>query len=128
MASPSGSSAATTAPNAISSTTSVIGKDNSSARCRSRSTVSLTALLMLASPVSAIRTWGWERRGGVDGGEHRDHAGGESPMLPVIRNWSSAAWRVAEIWLANLGSSGDWIWVARPVAWTRLSTSRIAAR
>ena len=49
-------------------------------------------------------------------------------MLPVIRNWSSAAWRAAEIWLANLGSSGDWIWVTRPVAWTRLSTSRIAAR
>ena len=128
VASPSGSSAATTAPNAISSTTSVIGKDKSSARCRSRSTVSSIALLMLASPVSAIRTWGWAAAAARTAASTGTTRVAESLTLPVIRNWSSAAWRVAETWLANLGSSGDWIWVTRPVAWIRPSTSRIAAR
>ena len=86
MASPSGSSAATTAPNAISSTTSVIGKDNSSARCRSRSTVSLTALLMLASPVSAIRTWGCAAAAARTPASTGTTRAAESLMLPVIRN------------------------------------------
>ena len=127
VASPSGSSAATSAPNAISSTTSVMGKDNSSARRRSRSTVSSIALLMLASPVSAIWTWGWSAAAARTAASTGTTRVAESPTLPVSRNWSSAAWRVAEIWLANLGSSGDWTWVTRPVAWIRLSTSRIAA-
>ena len=127
VASPSGSSAATTAPNAISSTTIVMGKDSSSARCRSRSTVSLIALLMLASPVSAIWTRGWSGAAARTAASTGTTRVAESLTLPVSRNWSSAACRVAEIWLANLGSSGDWTWVTRPVAWIRLSTSRIAA-
>ena len=91
VASPSGSSAATTAPNAISSTASVIGKDSSSARCRSRSTVSLTALPMLASPVSAIRIPGWSAAAARTAASTGTTRAAESLTLPVIRNWSSAA-------------------------------------
>ena len=127
MASPSGSSAATTAPKAISRTINVIGKDSASARCRSRNTVSLTALLIVASPVSAIWICGWAAAAACTAACTGGTRLAAVSPLPVIWNWSNAARCVGEIWFANLGSIGEWIWVTRPVAWIRASTSRIAA-
>ena len=91
MASPSGSSAATTAPKAISRTTSVIGKDSASARRRSRNTVSLTALVMLASPVSAIWICGWRAAAACTAASTGATRLAAVSTEPVIWNWSSAA-------------------------------------
>ena len=126
-ASASGSSAATTAPKAISRTTSVIGKDSILARRRSRKTLSLTALAMVPSPLSAIWTCGWAAAAACTAASTGATWVASSLMLPVSWNSSSAACRSAEIWLALAFSSGDRIWVTRPVAWIRPSTSRIAA-
>ena len=102
-ASASGSSAATTAPKAISKTTSVIGKDSISARRRSRKMVSLTALLMVPSPVSAIWICGWAAAAACTAASTGTTRVASSTMLPVSWNSSSAACRFAEIWLAYAG-------------------------
>ena len=105
----------------------MIGKASASARCRSRTRVSLTALSMLAWPVSAIWICGWAAAAACTAASTGTTWVASSLMLPVTWNCSRAACRSAETWLAYAGSSGEWTWVTRPVAWIRLSTSRIAA-
>jgi len=89
--------------------------------------VSLTALAMVPSPVSAIWICGWAAAAACTAASTGTTRVASSTMLPVSWNWSSAACRFAEIWPAYAGTSGDLIWVTRPVAWIRVSTSRIAA-
>ena len=89
--------------------------------------VSLTALLIEASPVSAIWNCGCAAAAAWTAASTGPTRSAASLRLPVTWNSSSAACRSAEIWLTLAGSSGDRIWVTRPVASILVRTSRIAA-
>jgi len=69
--------------------------------------VSLTALLMVASPVSAIWICGWAAAAACTAASTGATRLAAVSTLPVIWNWSSAARWVGEIRFVNLGSSGE---------------------
>src|SRR3954447_24559702 len=124
----SGSTAATSAPKAITSTSSVMGSDRLSAFLKSSSKTLLSALLALASPNSSMRNCGWRACAVAT-------ASSTEPTRSLAWFWSprtskltSALVRSAATWPSLPAISGDLTFRTNRFGRTTPITSATAAR
>ena len=123
----SGRPAATSAPNATSRMSSVIGSDSVSARLKSSSKAFDSALSADAPPNCSMRSSGCARCAAAVAASDGSTRSATCSSLPGILNVTTAERPSGEIWPSLPRRSGDWTSVTWGAALRLLVTSRTAA-